>query len=100
MVKPRSFACRHGKVGNIGEKTRCDVVSRVVVVAIFRCGKAHAANIVVPLKIVIQHIDELRQSELLLVVNERFDGRQAVKSAFALLSQKVTKARRLRGGKE
>ena len=28
-----------------------------------------------------------------------FDGRQAVKSAFALLSQKVTKARRLRGGK-
>ena len=29
-----------------------------------------------------------------------FDGRQAVKSAFALLSQKVTKARRLRGGKE
>ena len=28
-----------------------------------------------------------------------FDGRQAVKSAFALLSQKVTKARRWRGGK-
>ena len=28
-----------------------------------------------------------------------FDGRKAVKSAFALLSQKVTKARRLRGGK-
>ena len=28
-----------------------------------------------------------------------FDGRQAVKSAIALLSQKVTKARRLRGGK-
>ena len=28
-----------------------------------------------------------------------FDGRQAVKSAFALLSQKVTKARRLCGGK-
>ena len=29
-----------------------------------------------------------------------FDGRKAVKSAFALLSQKVTKARRWRGGKE
>ena len=29
----------------------------------------------------------------------RFDGRQAVKSAFALLSQKVTKARRLRAEK-
>ena len=34
-----------------------------------------------PLKIVIQHIDELRQSELLLVVNERFNGRQAVCTA-------------------